>query len=183
MTERLTERGGAARDMILVIEPLVPGLRRLASALVEDASAADDVVQDCLERAVSRWHQRNTDGSAKAWLFAILVNLVRDRRRGNNRRGLHMDIAELPLETFSEDPVQEVGLSTDDVFRAIDMLSEGQRDVLLLVSVEDLSYVETAETLGVPIGTVMSRLARGRERLRRILDGEAIAPTQLRRVK
>jgi len=171
------------RDMVLVLEPLVPGLRRFARALVHDASNADDLVQDCLERAVSRWHQRNPDGSAKAWLFAILVNLTRDRLRRAGRRGPHVPVDDLPPGALVAPPTQEQALSAQDVLGAIDLLSDDQRAVMLLVSVEDLSYAEAAAALGVPIGTVMSRLARGRDRLRRMLDGEAIAVPKLRRVK
>lgn len=170
-------------DMGLVLEPLVPGLRRFARALVHDTSNADDLVQDCLERAVSRWHQRNADGSAKAWLFAILVNITRDRLRRDRRRGLHVMVDDLPPGTLAEPATQEQALSAKDVLRAIDQLSEDQRAVMLLVAVEDLSYAEAATALDVPIGTVMSRLARGRERLRRILDGETIGVPQLRSVK
>ncbi|MXP65349.1 sigma-70 family RNA polymerase sigma factor [Roseomonas sp. M0104] len=168
--------------MARLIEPLIPSLRRYARALLRDRSAADDLVQDGLERAVSRWHQRRQDGDARSWLFAIVHNLAANRLRQAARRGPH-----LPLEAAGEAapglaPAQEAGLRHRDLLRALAGLPEEQRSVLLLVSVEDLSYAEAARVLGVPIGTVMSRLARGRERLRLAMDGAAGA-AHLRRIK
>jgi RNA polymerase sigma-70 factor (ECF subfamily) len=169
--------------MVRLLEPMIPALRRYARALVRDRSAADDLVQDGLERALSRWHQRRPDGDTRSWVFTILHNLAVNRSRQAARRGAH-----LPLESLAEPgqpALQEDALRHRDLLRALDGLPEDQRSVLLLVSVEDLSYAEAATVLGVPLGTVMSRLARGRERLRQAMEGEA-APaevTHLRRVK
>ncbi|SME90725.1 RNA polymerase sigma-70 factor, ECF subfamily [Tistlia consotensis] len=171
-------------DMMLLIEPLIPPLRRYARALLRDRAAADDLVQDCLERAIGRWHQRRQDGDARSWLFAILHNLAINRLRQAQRRGRHIAVEEADESVFARQPTQEQGLRLDGLRAALAELPEEQRAVILLVSVEDLTYAEAARVLGVPIGTVMSRLARGREKLRRALEEEPAArETKLRRVK
>ncbi|MDJ0390947.1 RNA polymerase sigma factor [Roseomonas sp. E05] len=173
--------------MASIIEREVPALRRFAWALLRDTTAADDLVQDCLVRAVSRWHLRRPDGDPKAWLFAILHNLFLNERRSQRSRG-----AMMPLDDGEEgniaDPLTgdaaELRLIWRDVLAGLAVLPEEQRSVLLLVGVEDFSYAEAAVLLDVPIGTVMSRLSRGRERLRRLMEGEE-GPTRpmLKRVK
>ena len=174
-------------DMLLLIEPLIPALRRYARALLRDRAAADDLVQDCLERAISRWHLRRADGNVQGWLFAILHNLAINRMRQSRSRGRHIAIEDADESVLAHPPAQEDGLQHNDVMRALDRLPEEQRGVLLLVSVEDLTYAEAAAVLGIPIGTVMSRLARGREKLRGILEdgtGEVVGRgSYLRRVK
>ncbi len=165
------------------MQPLVPGLRRYARALLHDAAAADDLVQDCLERAISRWGQRR-GASVRPWLYAILHNLAVNRLKQKGRRGPHMPIEAVAEGAFAQAPRQDQALHQEDVFRAIGQLPDDQRAVLLLVSVEDLSYEEAAAALQVPLGTIMSRLSRARERLRRILDGtEPRTVPHLRRVK
>ncbi|MDF0491593.1 sigma-70 family RNA polymerase sigma factor [Sphingomonas sp. H39-1-10] len=162
---------------------MVPGLRRYARALLHDATAADDLVQDCLERAISRWNQRRGD-AVRPWLYAILHNLAVNRLKQRSRRGAHMPIDAVPEGVFAQAPRQDQALHQQDVLRAIERLPEDQRAVLLLVTVEDLSYEDAAATLQVPVGTIMSRLSRARERLRRILDGtEPAMISHLRRVK
>jgi RNA polymerase sigma-70 factor (ECF subfamily) len=163
-----------------LIEPHIPSLRRYAWALVRDHDRADDLVQDCLERAISRWHLRRRDGSPRAWLFAILHNLFVSQLRRRARRGSEVGLESLTAVP-SIAPAQDNALAVRDVLTALALLPEEQRAVLLLVGVEDLSYDETARVLGVPIGTVMSRLSRGRGRLREILDGGRSGG--LRRVK
>lgn len=120
-------------------------------------------------------------------MFTILHNLAMNNLRKTARRGVHLDIDDVSDPALSGRPVQEDGLYQQDVLRALKTLPEEQRSVILLVSVEDLSYAETAKILGVPIGTVMSRLARGRERLRQILEGDVSNKIEngphLRRVK
>jgi RNA polymerase sigma-70 factor (ECF subfamily) len=173
-------------DVKRLVEPLIPALRRYAGVLIRDRDAADDLVQDCLERAISRWGQRRADSDTRTWLFAILHNLAVSRLRQKARRGEH-----LALETvgdsaaLSQAPDQEHRLRHAELLRALADLPEDQRSVVLLVSVEDLSYAEAARVVGAPIGTVMSRLSRGRERLRRAMAGESVpAPrAHLRRVK
>jgi RNA polymerase sigma-70 factor (ECF subfamily) len=170
-------------DAVQLLEPMIPALRRYARVLLRDRTAADDLVQDGLERALSRWHLRRPDGSARAWVFTILHNLAVNQLRQRARRGEH-----LALEAVAEPglpPAQQDALRHRDLLRALDALPEDQRSVLLLVAVEDLSYAEAARVLDIPLGTVMSRLARGRERLRQAMEGDA-APSdvpRLRRVK
>lgn len=163
------------QDMLLQVEPLIPALRRYARALVRNRATADDLVQDCLERAVSRWHQRR-DGNVRAWLFAILHNLAVDQFRKLASRGRHVTIDETREGHFGEAASQEHRLMYRDVLNKLAKLPEEQRSVLLLAAVEDLSYADTAKVLGVPIGTVMSRLSRARERLQQEIEGVAEAP-------
>ena len=172
------------RDMMLLVEPEIPGLRRYARALLRDPSQADDLVQDCLERAVSRWSQRRDEGSVRAWLFTILHNLAINRLHQRRRRGPQLPLDAVAESALSEPAGQEAAAGQADVLKALAGLPEDQRSVLLLVSVEDLSYAETAKALGVPVGTVMSRLSRARERLRLDLSREGPSTgAYLRRVK
>jgi RNA polymerase sigma-70 factor (ECF subfamily) len=172
-------------DVKRLVEPLIPALRRYAVALTRDRDAADDLVQDCLERGISRWGQRRADSDTRTWLFAILHNLAMSRLRQGARRGAHLALESAGEAALSRAPDQEHRLRHAELLRALAMLPEDQRSVLLLVSVEDLSYAEAARVLGAPIGTVMSRLSRARERLRWIMAGEAApaARGHLRRVK
>jgi RNA polymerase sigma factor (sigma-70 family) len=163
-----------------LVEPYIPALRRYAWALLRDDQAADDLVQDCLERAISRWHLRRRDGNLRAWLFTILHNLFISGRRMQTRRGPHGSLDDLAAPPVAAGDPEQSALSRD-VLGALAALPEDQRTVILLVAVEDLSYEEAARVVGVPIGTVMSRLSRGRERLRRLVEGER--PAALRRVK
>jgi RNA polymerase sigma factor (sigma-70 family) len=162
------------KDLKLLVEPLIPGLRRYARALMRDRDAADDLVQDCLERVISRWHLRHADGDARTWVFTILHNLAINRLKQKTRRGWHIAIEDAGEATMARPPNQEDSLLCRDVFRALETLPEDQRSVLFLVSVEALSYADTARVLGVPIGTVMSRLARAREKLMQIMEGETV---------
>jgi RNA polymerase sigma factor (sigma-70 family) len=157
-------------DMLLQVEPLIPALRRYARALMRNPASADDLVQDCLERAVSRWHQRR-EGNTRAWLFTILHNLAVNQFRQSATRGKHVTIDETNENDFGQDAVQEQKLMYRDVLNKLAKLPEDQRTVLLLVAVEDLSYAEAAKVLNIPIGTVMSRLSRARERLQQDLEG------------
>lgn len=157
------------KDMLVQVEPLIPALRRYARALMHDRAAADDLVQDCLERAVSRWHQRR-DGSVRAWLFTIRHNLAVTQFRQATARGRHMPIDDAGEQELVSAAVQEQGLIYRDVLSKLARLPEEQRAVLLLVAVEDLSYADAAKVLGVPVGTVMSRLSRARERLQQEMD-------------
>jgi RNA polymerase sigma factor (sigma-70 family) len=173
-------------DMMLLVEPLIPALRRYARSLLQNRDAADDLVQDCLERTVSRWHQRRADGDARTWVFTILHNLAINTLRQQARRGWHVPVEDADEAAFAQAPSQEDRLRHRDLLQGLALLPEDQRAVLLLVSVEDLTYAEAARVLDVPIGTVMSRLARGREKLLRSLEGGAAANparTNLRRVK
>jgi RNA polymerase sigma-70 factor (ECF subfamily) len=174
------------RDMIPLIEPLIPALRRYARSLLRDRASADDLVQDCLERALSRWHQRRQEGDARSWIFAILHNLAMNRLKQASRRGPHLPLDAVGEEAFARAATQEDGLRHRDLLGALADLPEEQRSVLLLVSVEDLSYAEVARVLDIPIGTVMSRLSRAREKLLKAMEPDAAASARspnLRRVK
>lgn len=171
--------------MACLIEPAIPALRRYAQGLMGDRNAADDLVQDCLEHAVGSWHQRRAGGDARTWMFSILHNLAISRLRQSQRRGRHVALDDIDESATSRPPTQEHSVRHGELLRALDLLTEDLRSVLLLVSVEDLSYAEAARVLDIPIGTVMSRLSRARERLARLMNAEAPArdAPMLRRVK
>ncbi|HQS09340.1 MAG: RNA polymerase subunit sigma [Rhizobiales bacterium 24-66-13] len=172
--------------MVRLIEPLIPALRRYARALMRERAAADDLVQDCLERAISRWHQRRHENDARAWIFTILHNLAMTRLRRAAQRPVHVALDDVDAAHLSHAASQEDGLRHRDLLAALAQLPDEQRTVLLLVTVEQLSYAETAQVLEVPIGTVMSRLSRARERLVRLMSAEpraALSPPYLRSVK
>jgi RNA polymerase sigma-70 factor (ECF subfamily) len=178
------------RDQASLIESHIPGLRRFACALLRgDRQGADDLVQDCLERAVSRWHQRRAEGNVRGWLYTILYNRFLSEKHRQGRRGVPdalLEVAEAELPGV--DGGQDWALEHRDLLRAFAALPEEQRSVLLLIGVEDLSYEQAARVLGVPIGTVMSRLSRGRERLRHYMNGDVNGDqrhhnAELRRVK
>ena len=178
--------GAAMRNQASLIEPHIPGLRRFACALLRgDCQGADDLVQDCLERAVSRWHLRRAEGDVRGWLYTILYNRFLSEKHRQGRRGvpdalLEVAEAELPGIDGGQDPA----LEHRDLVRAFTALPEEQRSALFLIGIEDLSYREAARVLGVPIGTVMSRLSRGRERLRHYMnDGVDRHNAELRSVK
>ncbi len=160
-----------ASTMERLIEPVVPALRRYAWALSHDRTAADDLVQDCLERAVSRWHQRRNDEDVRPWLFAILHNLAITRLRRMASRPRHVALDDVGEAAFAVDAPQEDRLRYRDLLAGLAQLSEDQRAVLLLVAVEELSYADVASVLGVPVGTVMSRLSRARDRLFKLMSG------------
>jgi RNA polymerase sigma factor (sigma-70 family) len=162
-----------------LIEPHIPALRRYAFALLRDRDCADDLVQDTLERALSRWLLRRPDGDVRAWLFAILRNLHVSRWRRDCRHGTAVDLND--VATPSVAARQEAALEVHDVLAAMDQLPEEQKSLLLLVGVEDFSYDDAARILGMPIGTVMSRLSRARQKLRSLVETGKV--TLLRRVK
>src|ERR1700751_5814460 len=162
------------KDMLLLVEPLIPALRRYARALVRNHATADDLVQDCLERAVTRWHQRR-EGDPRPWLFTILHNLAVNQFRQAKTRGQHVTIEESSESDLGEEAVQERKLMYQDVMNKLARLPEDQRAVLLLIAVEDLSYADAAKVLNIPVGTVMSRLSRARERLQQEIEGTANA--------
>lgn len=180
--------GDAMPDRAALIEAQIPGLRRFARALLRgDREGADDLVQDTLERALSHWHRRRTGGNTRGWLYKILYNRFLTDQHRLQRRGPHDGMPE-NNGGLSIDGGQYSALEHRDLLRAFSALSEEQRSVLLLIGVEDLSYEEAARVLAVPIGTVMSRLSRGRERLRQLMYGEvdessALPNATLRRVK
>ena len=155
----------------------IPGLRRYARALTGDAWAADDLVQDTLERACAKWRLWLAGSDLRAWLFTVMHNLYVSQVRHAIRQGdlaSPLDIAEVGQDLAAPSaPVD----SAIDLQRCLLRLPDEQRVVLLLVTLEDLSYAEVARITGVPVGTVMSRLSRARSRLQELLEP---APTQAR---
>jgi RNA polymerase sigma-70 factor (ECF subfamily) len=158
-------------ELITLVEPMVPALRRYIRALTGDRDQADDLVQDCLERVISRWGQRRNPDDTRQWVFAIAHNLATDYLRKRSRRGLHLAIEDVDEVEMAYSAPQEGHMQNQDLVRALETLPHEQRSVVLLVSVEDMSYAEVASTLNIPIGTVMSRLSRGREKLLQAMDG------------
>ncbi|MDA1101359.1 MAG: RNA polymerase sigma factor [Proteobacteria bacterium] len=160
----------------------IPRLRRFARALVGDSSVADDLVQDCLLRALGRLGLWRQGGNMRAWLFTILRNLHKNRLRQSSRRPPELPIDE--VSGISSAPAQEQQLALRDLSQALASLPEPQREVVLLIGLEGMSYKDTARILDVPVGTVMSRLSRGREALRNLMnDGGLDDKPSLRRVK
>ena len=162
------------------ITALIPRLRRYARTLTGDRSFADDLVQDTLERAWGRLHLWRPGSDLRAWLFTIMHNLHVNQAR-TRRSEDSIDLRNEPME-FAARPSQEEQLEIRDLTMALRRLPDEQRQVLLLVGLEEMSYQEAAKVLGVPLGTVMSRLSRGRERLRALMSEGSSAP-QLRVVK
>lgn len=163
------------RDQVVVH---IPRLRRYARALVGDPGAADDLVQDTLERALGKFHLWKTGTDLRAWLFTIMHNVFVNHVR---RRREFAVLDDEVLERSVRDS-QDGALAVRDLQRGLERLPTDQREVLLLVVLEDMSYQEAATALGVPIGTVMSRLSRARDKLRIAMDGEA-SSTHLQVVK
>jgi RNA polymerase sigma-70 factor (ECF subfamily) len=160
------------------IVDLIPRLRRYARALAGDRSAADDLVQDTLERAWAKFHLYRSGTDLRAWLFAVMHNVHINRVRAQRPADAITD----DLPEMAQRAVQGDALLVRDMDRALARLPQEQREVLLLVALEDLSYDATARALGIPIGTVMSRLSRARERLRAMML-EVPASTKLTAVK
>ncbi|WP_407310469.1 sigma-70 family RNA polymerase sigma factor [Pseudomonas sp. nanlin1] len=162
------------------LRDLLPRLRRFALSLTHEASSADDLVQACLERALAHWHNRQAHSDLRAWLFAILYRQFIDGHRRAKRD------AQL-LAGLNEDPAYqpstERSVLAQSALQAFAQLKPEQRALLYAVSVEGLSYQQAADMLQVPIGTVMSRLSRAREALRRLSEGEINSAPVLRILK
>lgn len=159
----------------------LPHLRRFARALVGDPALADDLVQDCAERALVKSHLYDPARPLRAWLYAVLRNIFVSGLRRSGRSTVVKTIDDLHDGEGAVAPAQEDRLSASLVAEALDRLPPQQREVVVLVGLEEMSYRDVAEIVGVPIGTVMSRLSRARESLRQILEERG--HTVLRRVK
>ena len=167
-------RGAGLATFAQSVEATIPALRRYARALTRNADVADDLVQDTLVRALRSEHLFH-GGEVRSWLYTILTNLNRNRLRSLSRRP--------PMQSIEDNDAPDMSgpeAGGRDIERALASLVEDQRNALLLVVLEGLSYREVAEVQGVPIGTVMSRLARARMQIKNHLDG--VRPA-LRRVK
>lgn len=149
------------------IEAEIPRLRRYARALTRDVVSADDLVQDCLTRALGKLHLWQEGSDLRAWLFTILHNQYVNHIRRAVREGATVALNETePM--LSRAPQQGKRLELRDLERAIAQLPEEQRSVILLVGLEGMRYEEVAAVLDVPVGTIRSRLSRGRDALRRL---------------
>lgn len=166
-------------DFLDELEANVPALRRYARALTRNIDRADDLVQDCLERAISRRGLFRSGGPVRPWLFTILTNLYRNALRTERRHGPTVDMDTLPeLGTPAPQPAH---MALNEIARAIDTLPLDQKEALLLVTLEGTPYAEAADILQIPLGTLMSRLGRARAALRQ-LTGATHEP-HLRTVK
>ncbi len=155
----------------------IPRLRRYARALARDPARADDLVQDTLERALAKLDLWQPGSNLRAWLFTLMHNLFVNQARSRQQ-------AETALDEAHDVPVsggQMEALTARDIQAALARLPEAQREVLLLVGLEQFAYEEAAQVLGVPVGTVMSRLSRARERMRQLLSDKPVV--QLKVVK
>ena len=150
---------------------LIPRLRRYARALVGDRATADDLVQDTLERAWAKLHLYRRGTDLRAWLFTVMHNVHVNRVRAARLT----DPLEDEMPELAQRAPQGDALLVRDLDRGIARLPAEQRAVLLLVTLEEMSYDQVARTLGIPIGTVMSRLSRAREKLRAMMFGQAAA--------
>jgi RNA polymerase sigma-70 factor (ECF subfamily) len=174
VSDRALIRGGRVIGFKEGVQLTIPALRRYARALTHDADVADDLVQDTLVRALRSQHLFD-GGELRSWLYTILTNLNRNRLRSLARRP--------PLYPIGDNDAPDASgpeAGGRDIERALAGLVEEQRTALLLVVLEGLSYREVADVQGVPIGTVMSRVARARLQIRAYLDDER---PMLRRVK
>lgn len=179
-------------DTYSEIEAEIPRLRRYARALTRDVAAADDLVQDCLTRALGKLHLWQEGTDLRAWLFTILHNQYVNYVRRSVREGASVGLSDSePLLTRA--PQQGRRLELRDLERAIAKLPEEQRSAILLVGLEGMRYEEVAAVLDVPVGTIRSRLSRGREALRKLVgiepddrelsspDGSGVRPDTARR--
>jgi RNA polymerase sigma-70 factor (ECF subfamily) len=159
----------------------LPRLRRYARALTGDRHAADDLVQDTVERALNKSALWRPDSRLDAWLMTLMHNIFVNQLR--TAAGRHTD----SLETLPSEPsaraTQADGIEVRDIHGALARLSPEQREVLLLVTLEEYSYDETAHILDIPVGTVMSRLSRARDRMRQLIEDRAPGTLPLKVVK
>lgn len=144
----------------------LPRLRRYARALLRDPDAADDLVQDSVERALQRIDNWRTGDNPRRWLFTIMHHIFVDQLRRVRRRGETVPLAAEAEPAFAMQPTQMESLQAREVLDALQTIAPDRRSALVLVAVEGMSYAEAATVLGIPAGTLMSRIARGREELR-----------------
>ena len=156
-----------------LIAEQIPKLRRYARALLGDPIRADDLVQEALVRGLSRSHLWQPGTDIRAWMFTILHNLHVNNQRQRRYRDDYQELSDARPE-MATPATQEHILEVRDLARSLQLLPDAQRQVVLLVGLEGMNYKQVAAVLDIPIGTVMSRLHRGREALRRLMtDGAA----------
>ena len=148
----------------------IPRLRRYARSLLRDRDAADDLVQDSLERALSRMESWTTGDSPRRWLFTIMHHLFVDQLRRAKRHVQALTMMPETIDARATPPQQPDKVASAEVLSALQQIAPERRAALTLVAVEGFSYADAANVLGIPAGTLMSRIARGREELRAILD-------------
>lgn len=154
---------------IMAIEQQIPKLRRFACARVGDPVLADDLVQDCLERTIRHFDKFQQGTNLQAWMFTILRNVQINHYRKQQRRS-EVAISDDGYELPSIAPSQEHTVEFRDFVRSFAQLSEEHKEILLLIVVEGFKYDEAADILGLPVGTVRSRIFRARAKLREIED-------------
>jgi len=150
------------------LEAEIPRLRRYARALTHDGVFADDLVQSCLVRAIAKQHLWQEGTDLRAWLFTILHNLYVNEVRRSSRWGAEVPVDDVAAALLIEENATDT-LHLRDLHRALKRLPESQRQVILLVGLEGMRYEQVAQILNIPIGTVRSRLSRGREMLRELM--------------
>lgn len=158
------------KDRKAAILAEMPRLRRYARALLRDPDAADDLVQDCLERALLKLDNWQTGESPRRWLFTIMHHLFVDQMRKARRRSEVVMLTLDDSEALSSPATQADSVASREIVDALQAVSPDRRAALLIVGIEGFSYAEAANILGIPAGTLMSRIARGREELRGLLD-------------
>lgn len=177
-------------DYEWLLQQEIPHLRRYAGALTNNAAEADDLVQDCLERALRKRRLWQRQGRLRSWLFRMLYRIYLNQRRGRRASATHVPLSQPGIAT-AQPARSGQQLECRDTVVAMAGLPEDQRAAILLLALEDLSYEEAAWVLRIPVGTLRSRISRGRQRLRELCDYEETAngrepegrTTILRRVK
>jgi len=160
------------------LENCIPALRRYAFTLFHQQDDADDLVQDCLERAIRKQNLWQKKSSLRAWLFTMQHNLFVNQLKSKARKP---ELVSSPEELMPIIDNNQPNVLMRDIHYCMQQLTEDQREVLLLITVEGFSYKEVGDIVGIPIGTVMSRLSRAREMLQKLMNGEV--RTELREVK
>jgi RNA polymerase sigma-70 factor (ECF subfamily) len=176
---RIVFHEGGVSDTEQLIAEQIPKLRRYARALMGDPIRADDLVQEALLRGLSRSHLWQPGTDIRAWMFTILHNIHINNQRQRRTRYDYQELDDDQPE-MATPPSQERSLEIRDLARALQLLPDPQRQVVLLVGLEGMNYKSVAAVLDVPIGTVMSRLHRGREALRRLMAYGAAPPAAQR---
>jgi RNA polymerase sigma-70 factor (ECF subfamily) len=147
----------------------IPALRRYARVLARTSDQADDLVQDCVERALSRSNLYQPDTNLRAWLFTIMRNIaITQTRKDKLRRSFAAE--QMLVEHRAAPASQTEVVALKDSFRLMKSLSAGEKQAVALLGVFDLSYEEAAKASGLPVGTMKSRLSRGRQRLRTLME-------------
>jgi RNA polymerase sigma-70 factor, ECF subfamily len=150
----------------------MPDLRRYARRLTGNAADAEDLLQDCLLRAMVNWHRFQQGTNLRAWLFTVMRNLHINSYRRPSHREVALAPDELALVAPARPPTQEAAVEMSDFLRAFGKLSQSRQETVMMIGWDGMSYDDAAARLGVPTGTVRSRLSRAREELRDALRGD-----------